>query len=59
MFEKKERDLFKKSDPVETSNLAQLDKEKHFLNFFMSLFYSDQIICQDKKLCTVFYFQAE
>lgn len=28
MFEKKERDLFKKSDPVETSTFAQLDKEK-------------------------------
>jgi hypothetical protein len=28
MFEKKERDLFKKSDPVETSTLAQLGGEK-------------------------------
>ena len=34
MFEKKERDLFKKSDPVETSTFAQLDKEKIDLVFF-------------------------
>jgi len=33
MFEKKERDLFKKSDPVETSILAQLDKEKNKIIF--------------------------
>jgi hypothetical protein len=30
MFERKERDLFDKSDPVDTSTLAQLAEEKYF-----------------------------
>ena len=42
MFEKKERDLFKKSDSVETSTLAQLDKEKYF--------YFDDDILEVKKV---------
>jgi hypothetical protein len=31
MFKRKERDLFNKSDPVETSVLAQLFEEKSFI----------------------------
>jgi len=38
MFERKERDLFKKSDPVETSTFAQLDKEKYFFDKTLMIF---------------------
>ncbi|HSR89141.1 MAG TPA: hypothetical protein VLK22_01925 [Candidatus Udaeobacter sp.] len=55
MFEKKERDLFNKSDPVETSTFAQLDKEKIFWLYFIVV----KLFVKTKKLCTVFIFDKK
>ena len=56
MFEKKERDLFKKSDPVETSTFAQLDKEKIDLVFFNNdILEVKKFIVKTKSYAQIYY----